>query len=156
MRWKSAAVGVTVRIVLVLLAIALIKRASTLEQDYRIVVTQTFSGTAGFWRWWLAGALVVIAGIAVGLAMRSTLPGRHFRADRAVAIGIVPFLLAIVWPLFVWGWPVTRLGSWFGWAYDFSLGVQAHVMWLIVGLGIAAGFDDGHRGQGSNDPATTA
>lgn len=131
------------RTVLSLVAVATVSAADRLFDDFRDAVAKSFSATGELWRWFLASAFVVVAGVAVGLAARAGPPGRRFSTGRTLAMAVVPLYLALTLPMVVWGWPGPRMGSW-PWSLRtrFFHEPLTVAMWLIVGIAVASGFRD--------------
>lgn len=94
-------------------------------------------------RWFVAARMLLVAGVAVGLAVRSRPVSRSFLPARAAAMAVVPFLLAMTLPMFIWNWPGTSMGSWL-WSVRMRFAGEPLTasMWLLVGLAIAAGFEE--------------
>ncbi len=93
------------------------------------------------WRWFVGAALLVLAGTIVGVAMGNRVPRGRFDWKAPVALGIVPLFLAMTLPMFFWGWPGSRTGSWL-WSFRTEF-VSSHLdrpAWVLVGFAIAAGW----------------
>lgn len=127
--------SMTVRMVLIGAAIGLVYWAGHRYDNFTDSMNMTFS--VELWRWFLASGLMVLAGIAAGLAIRPASHGHRWLAALAAA----PFALAMSFPAWIWGWPGTRQGSWL-WSVvgDFASDRSVMVLWLLVGLALSGGL----------------
>ncbi|NOY56492.1 MAG: hypothetical protein GXP34_10965 [Actinobacteria bacterium] len=150
--WRVRRRSVTLRIALTLVSIVLIYQADRQFENYRNAVARTYSN-GELWRWFIAAGMVLLAGAAVGFALRPHPVSRGFVPLRAVGMAVVPFFLAMSLPMFSWGWPGTPMGSWL-WSVQMHFAGEslAVPMWLLVGLAIVAGFDE-HDDTSSPPPA---
>ncbi len=89
----------------------------------------------------IAGGITLLAGIALGFAARSRPPGTRIRPGTAAALGLVPLLLAMTYAMVWWDWPASNLSPSPLWRIHFYGGPLASLMWLFVGVAIAAGFE---------------
>ena len=127
-------------------SVVLIRWAYSWDQGYRDRVAASYDATAHIWRWFVAAALLVIAGVLIGQAVRRRGFSGRFDWRATSALGIVPLVLAMTFPAFVWQWPGSSHGSPL-WRFrsDFvSYGLDRS-MWILVGLAIVAGL----RSRGS-------
>ncbi len=121
-------------------SVILIRWASSWERGFRDRMAASHNADAHMWRWFLAAALVVAAGVLIGLAVRGRGFGGRFDWTTALALGLVPLVLAMTFPAWVWQWPWSNPGSPL-WSFradfmSFGLGGSA---WILVGVAIAAG-----------------
>lgn len=109
-------------------------------ESFRDSLASSFS-LRGLWRWFVWAILLVLAGMAVSLAIRSRLPRGKFDWKTPVALGLVPLLLAMSYPMLVWGWPGSSVGSWL-WSFrsEFTEPAAAGPAWILVGIAISAGW----------------
>ena len=122
-------------------SVVLIRWASSWEQGFQDRVAASFDADAHLWRWFVAAALLVAAGVLIGLAVRRQGFGGRFDWKIALALGLVPLVLAMTFPAWLWGWPWSTLGSPL-WSFraDFVAFGPGGSMWILVGAAIASGL----------------
>jgi len=121
-------------------SVLLLSWAADWFESYRDHLNTTLSNWE-LWRWFVGAALLVLAGMIVGVAMGNRMPGGRFDWKVPVALGIVPLFLAMTLPMFLWDWPGSRMGSWL-WSFrtEFLRDSLAGPAWVLVGLAVAAGW----------------
>ena len=80
-----------------------------------------------------------LAGLLAGFSVRGVVPGRGFMGGRVVAMGAVPLIVGLTYPMVTLGlWPFTMLG---GRVLDVLLTPElALVAWVLVGLSLSIGL----------------
>lgn len=122
-----------------IVAVVLIRIGVASLESWRDLTSSDFEGH--WWRFFLAGFVLSMAGLVAGLAVLNRTVTRRFDWRQALAIGIVPFLLAITMPVVFWHWPLSSVNSplWdFRMAFASREGLGA--AWILVGLAVASGF----------------
>ena len=97
-------------------------------------------------QFFFAGFILICAGFVAGMAIQLRLPRGDFDWWRTLAFGIVPLLLAMTTPFFIWDWPVLgSSGPLWTLRIDFFSESYFGAMWLLVGLAVASGFARSRR-----------
>lgn len=126
------------RAALIVVAVALVFVAQGQYETSYAESGETF--TFPLLRWFFASGMAALAGVAIGIASRSRPPAGPFRIGVVAALGAVPLFLAMSYPIFTRGWLGLDLSPSPFWRERFlELGLTA-MMWLFVGVAVAAGF----------------
>jgi hypothetical protein len=107
--------------------------------DWRNMVARDFENH--WWRFFLAGLVLSSVGLVAGLAVLNRMVTRRFEWRRVLALGIVPFLLAMTFPLVFSNWPLSSMNSplW-DFRMSFTNPEALGAAWILVGLAFASGF----------------
>jgi len=134
--------GLLYRALISLSSVLLVFWAGGWFTDYRNHVAESRDASGNLWRLFVAALFLLIAGMLVGLAARSGPPTGRFDWRRPAALGLIPGLLAMTLPMFIWRWPMTTMDSPL-WSFraEFLNDGNAAAMWMLVGVAIASGFE---------------
>ncbi len=122
-------------------AVLLFYWANDWIESFRNDLTLTADVGATIWRWFVAAGLAALAGWLIGVGLREKPPQLPFNWRRALAVGLIPLLLALTLPAFYWNWPLLgSTGPVWSFRVVFTDAGYAGSMWMLVGLAIAGGF----------------
>jgi hypothetical protein len=108
-------------------------------ESHRSAQMEGSDPATGIWSWIGGSLLMALAGLLAGFSVRGVVPGRGFMGGRVVAMGAVPLIVGLTYPMVTLGlWPFTMLG---GRVLDVLLTPElALVAWVLVGLSLSIGL----------------